>query len=236
MSRWETETFHYDKMHVRLQKCLDEVIAAAPSRVLELGCGVGLLRGELKRRLPGVQYFGCDISSAAVAQINDPQVVQADLENGPLPFPGEKFDCVVGSGVFEYVTDLPQLFTALHDRLEPGGLLVVSYYNMHHIYRRLLKGLGLKPHHHPDWKSDLRPEEFAGMLEEKGFQVTYIIPANVCLTRMSGPKTYQHPLVSRIQSRMPLKSLLGHQLIYVARKMDRSSGLRTESRPTRLAL
>lgn len=220
MSRWETETFNYSKPHVRLLKCAEEAARDSPKSVFELGCGLGLLREELLRRLPDLDYFGCDVSHAAVAQLDNPQIVQTDLRADPLPFSGVTFDCIVGSGVFEYIEDLGGLFAELHSRLNPNGRLVASYYNMRHAYRRVLHALGKKPHRHPDWRNDLSPGEFRMLLERAGFRIEKVLPVNVCLTWMRGPKESQRALVSHLQARMPLKELFGHQLIYVGRKRE----------------
>lgn len=220
MSRWETETFNYSRPHVRLLKCAEEAARNSPKTVFELGCGLGLLREELLRRLPNLDYHGCDVSHSAVARLNDPHVVQTDLRADPLPFPGMTFDCIVGSGVFEYIEDLSGLFAELHSRLHGNGRLVASYYNMRHAYRRILHALGKTPHRHPDWRNDLSPKEFRALLERAGFKIEKVLPVNVCLTGMKGPKESQHPLVSWLMARMPLKDQFGHQLIYVARKAE----------------
>jgi len=117
---WETQTFSYNTFHLRLQKCLREATAAAPRSILELGCGVGVLRQRLLEQMPDVDYYGCDVSHSAVEQLADPQVVQCDLNLDPIPFYPSKFDCVVGSGILEYIAALPDFLVAVRERLTPG--------------------------------------------------------------------------------------------------------------------
>jgi SAM-dependent methyltransferase len=218
-SGWETETFRYNSLHLRLQKVLREVAAVKPANVLEIGCGVGVLRKEILRLLPGIDYFGCDISHSAVSAIAHPRVVQADLIRDPLPFPGTAFDCVTGSGILEYLPDLESFLGQVRSRLRVGGTLVVSYYNMRHLYRRCLLALGVTPHRHPEWKNDLSLSQFEEVMARRGFEILKRVPVNVCLTRMKGPKAYQAPWVSKMQERAPeaLLNLFAHQMIYVAR-------------------
>jgi SAM-dependent methyltransferase len=229
MSCWETETFKYDRLHVRLQKCLALAAGENPRTLLELGCGVGLFRAEIKRRLPELDYYGCDISASAVERIGDPHVVQADLAKDPLPFEPVSFDVIAGSGILEYIPDIPSFLGDVHRRLNPQGVLAVSYYNMGHLYRRLVKAVGLKPHRHPDWRNDLSSRDFERLLEDAGLLVEKVIPVNVCLTRLRGAKYDQHPLIQKIQAGMPAKRLFGHQLTYVARKKAGGNVILNES-------
>lgn len=55
----------------------------------------------------------------------EPDVVH-DLEDLPLPFPDDSFDCVFGSHVFEHVskTAFLDLVADLHRILKPGGYLI----------------------------------------------------------------------------------------------------------------
>ena len=42
-SVWEDETKTYDRMHYRLALVLKEIDCINPTRILEFGCGVGVL-------------------------------------------------------------------------------------------------------------------------------------------------------------------------------------------------
>ena len=220
-TRWEEETFSYDQLHLRLQRCLAEIEALHPRSVLELGCGVGILRAEILRVLPQVGYFGCDISQAAVTQINDPHVVRVVLGEEPLPFADRTFDCIVGSGIFEYIADLPAFVRSLHGKLNHGGALVCSYYNLVHLYRRVSEILGRSEYSHPEWKNRISLREFARVLESAGFVLERSRPTDVGLFRPRGAKSHEtlpRALASRIIGRTPLQYLLAYQNVYVCRK------------------
>lgn len=220
-SPWETETFRYDKLHLRLRKCLDEVVGCHPARVLELGCGVGILRRAILEALPGVEYYGCDISQAAVSTLRDPRVVRADLRTDPIPFEGLHFDCVVGSGILEYIDNLSGLFESIHARLAPDGCLVSSYFNMHHFYRRVLKKVGLSPHRHPEWRNDLMLSELDRIMTRSGFQVTRWTPVNLCLTRVRRIRTDEPDWYARLGMALPwwAKAAFAYQVVFHARRM-----------------
>lgn len=214
---WEEETFKYDSLHLRIRKCLREVVRLQPKSVLELGCGVGILRNELLRSLPRVAYYGCDVSEEAVRKLNDPNIVRVDLHKEPLPFEGQRFSCVVGSGIFEYIPDLASFLAQVRDRLEENGALVASYYNMTHLYRRIRDLLGLSVSRHSEWRNTLSPSQFTEELEKAGFQVEKWIPVDI---RIGKPKvrTRQNALAECLNDWSPLKGLLGSQIVFVCRR------------------
>ncbi|MBE7488034.1 MAG: class I SAM-dependent methyltransferase [Candidatus Omnitrophica bacterium] len=220
-SPWETETLRYDKLHLRLRKCLEQVVDCHPGRILELGCGIGILRNAIRQALPDIDYFGCDISQTAVSALQDPQVVRADLRSEPLPFGEILFDCVAGSGILEYVEDLPGLFASIHSRLTPNGFLVASYFNMHHLYRRVLATLGGSPHRHGEWRNNLSLAELGRILSDNGFQVIRWVPVNLCLTRVRHIWTDEPGWYAKMGMMLPFqaKSAFAYQVVFQARKI-----------------
>jgi SAM-dependent methyltransferase len=204
-------------MHQRLQFVLMEVIKFAPTSVFELGPGMGVLRAELLRRLPGLRYFGCDVSRSAIEAINDPNVLCVDLNRDPLPFAGQTFDCIVGSGIIEYIDDVPALLAGLRQRLLSGGRLIVSYFNMWHIYRRSLLFRGLRPYRHPTWRNDYFFSEIRGMLRGAGFALRDQIPTDVCLGSHCAMGQYRFtPAQLRLLRHLPRIGLFTDTAVFVA--------------------
>lgn len=214
---WESMAHKYNILHVRLQLILEEVAAAFPTSVFEIGCSMGVLRRELLRRLPGLVYHACDVSQSAVDAINDPNVVRADLNHDPLPFANRKFDCIVGSGVFEYVADVPGLLTKLRGMLNPGGRLVVSYFNMKHLYRRWQRFRGWPPFRNPTWLNDYSLDEFRNLLRKTGFRVFSQIPYSVGLKNSPsiGEERFSAAAVRRMRH-LPFIKHFTHQMVYAA--------------------
>lgn len=216
--RWEREAHNYNMLHVRLRLIRDEVLRLAPVSVLELGCGTGVLRGELLAGLPHLKYFGCDVSESAVAALGDPNVVRVDLNSEPPPFAGQRFECVVASGTLEYICDLPGLLSALRERTTAGGGLVVSYFNMRHVWRRLQQLRGRVPHRHPTWVNDYSLREFGGLLRAAGYSILRRIPSNLGLrgSPSVGQERWSAPALRRLRG-LPLVGLFAHQMVFVCR-------------------
>ncbi|MBV7703092.1 class I SAM-dependent methyltransferase [Nocardia nova] len=97
-------------------------------RILDAGCGSGLLFAALRDR--GAVVTGIDASARMLEQARqhlgaDADVRVADLAD-PLPFPDDAFDDVVASLVLHYLRDWGPTLAELRRVLVPGGRLLVS--------------------------------------------------------------------------------------------------------------
>ncbi len=96
-----------------------------PPRILDVGCGTGLLRS----RLDGVvgDYVGVDLSAAAVEAAERRRLPRSRFLVGDvasLDLGG--FDVIVLNEMLYYVEDVPGFLRRLGDLLEPSGLLLLS--------------------------------------------------------------------------------------------------------------
>jgi ubiquinone/menaquinone biosynthesis C-methylase UbiE len=100
-------------------------------RVLDVGCGTGLLAARLRRELPRVRVVGCDFSHgmlAHAARRSDPAaLVQATAL--ALPFADARFDAVVSTEAFHWFPDPVRALREFRRVLAPGGRILVSLVN-----------------------------------------------------------------------------------------------------------
>jgi len=103
-----------DALHTRL-------LAAGFVAVLRKPLSVATLHAALRRWLPAAETpRPCWDDAAALAALQGSgELVAADIENGPWPLPGRRFDAVV---VTHYLWR--PLWPALLDSLAPGGVLL----------------------------------------------------------------------------------------------------------------
>ena len=112
--------------------------ADAPRRILDVGCGNGIIGDRLLRRYPKAELTAYDVSRAAVASARlnfgrhgfaDRATVLRASHMKQVPAP-ERFDLIVTNPPFHdgHKTDISvsiDLFHAASDRLAPGGHLVL---------------------------------------------------------------------------------------------------------------
>jgi ubiquinone/menaquinone biosynthesis C-methylase UbiE len=104
---------------------LDEVVALAPKRVIEVGCG----RGEFAEALvkAGIEVVAVD-QSARMVELTAARGVDARLGDvQELPFPDANFDVAVANYMLYHVPDLDRGLSELARVLpRPGGVLVAA--------------------------------------------------------------------------------------------------------------
>jgi len=96
------------------------------ARVLEAGCGTGLVLERLRAGAPAV---GIDLSRGMLTRAGKRglPVAQADLLR--LPFPDGAFDVVCSFKVLAHVERIEDAVAELARVTRPGGLLVLEFYN-----------------------------------------------------------------------------------------------------------
>ncbi len=113
----------------------------AGKRVLEAGCGTGLLLEPVSHAAE--EAVGVDLSFGMIqhARKRGLNVVQGDLTN--LPFPDGYFDVIYSCKVLAHVPDITKVLAELDRVTAPGGRLLLEFYNRHsvrYLVRRLRPG------------------------------------------------------------------------------------------------
>lgn len=102
-----------------------------PEKVLDFGCGTGLVTFYLRDRVP--HLFGYDPSSGMREQflqkIDQLQALNVQLIDD-LDASNETFDCIFGSLVFHHIVDVEETFHMLIEKLNPGGVLIVLDFDL----------------------------------------------------------------------------------------------------------
>lgn len=128
-------TFKFNGYSRSLEKYLEEHLPPLPaqSRVLDAGCGTGLLTLALLKVLDQpLRITAIDLSSSSLAtarravaensgRTQSVRFAQANLLQ--LPFADDSFDLIMTSGVLEYVP-LSDGFTELARVIRPGGYML----------------------------------------------------------------------------------------------------------------
>ncbi len=99
-------------------------------RVLDFGCGIGLLSGCLKQQIPLARIDGFDPSSRSIARVPQDLVAQGTFTHELGTLTGS-YDLVVVANVFHHI-EKPQrqkTVDTLKSLLVPGGNLIIFEHN-----------------------------------------------------------------------------------------------------------
>lgn len=146
-------------------------------RILDIGCGGGLLSEPMARL--GATVVGADAATRniPVAQVHaDQSGLNIDYRHTTaedLAAAGEQFDVVLNMEVVEHVADPLAYLTACQQLLKPGGLMICSTLNRNPksflmaiigaewVMRWLPKGTH-------DWAKFITPDELYGLIRQAG--------------------------------------------------------------------
>jgi 2-polyprenyl-6-hydroxyphenyl methylase / 3-demethylubiquinone-9 3-methyltransferase len=149
-------------------------------RVLDIGCGGGILSEPLARL--GADVIGADPSrtnieaAKAHAAASRVRVDYRATTAEALADAGERFDIVLAMEVVEHVTDVTLFVARCAEMVKPGGLMVTATIN------RTLKSFALAivgaeyvlrwlPRGTHQWEKFVTPNELAAALDDAGLEI-----------------------------------------------------------------
>jgi ubiquinone/menaquinone biosynthesis C-methylase UbiE len=160
---------------VELTALVGSAVLPASGRVLDLGCGDGLLTGVIRSSIGATwELVGVDRDPAEVAQAETTgiyeriHVASADR----IPEPDASFDLVFSNSVLEHVDDLPGVLAESARLLKPGGRFVATVPSER--FRSMLGGPGVLGRF-ATGAADRRTYELA--IDRRLAQLTYWSPA-----------------------------------------------------------
>ncbi len=129
----ESSTFFAQYKAEKLAEWLPEFFTEAPKKILDFGCGDGLMTHFVKQQFPTAQVYGVDPSSEsiAIAQQNYPDL-SFYVSGETLSFFEENtFDVIYTAGVFHHIpfSEHEHYTKELNRILKPSGVLIVFELN-----------------------------------------------------------------------------------------------------------
>jgi malonyl-CoA O-methyltransferase len=114
-----------------------ELMAIAPKRVLDVGCGTGHYTRQLKRKYSSAKVMGLDLARGMIeqAKANNDWLTQWGLKQGceyicgdmdHLPFEDNSLDLIFSNLALQWSLNPAETFAEWSRVLKPGGLLIFS--------------------------------------------------------------------------------------------------------------
>ncbi len=123
----------------QIRKFREQGYVLSPKDILDVGCGNGSFSYELKCDSPNASICGIDISNKLAGKANQlklkdqtkvmSEVLLVDLESEELlkELSNKKFDIIVFSLVFDYISDIQNTLESYAKLLNKGGLLGFTF-------------------------------------------------------------------------------------------------------------
>jgi SAM-dependent methyltransferase len=217
--------------HRRLELLLRCTGAHRPRRLLDVGCGTGVVARSICSALKSAEVVGIDFSFEMLRQAGrggHPRVLVLQADAMHVPFREASFDFVYALGVMDYVSPHQRtLVEAAYALLGEEGAFVFTHPNGRSLPRRLRDGLRrrLKPATAAVAARPVDAADVARALTDAGFEIisshfiTYGLglvawPWSIALSR----------LLESILAQTRLAEPLAWSVLWVARKPARGRG------------
>jgi trans-aconitate 2-methyltransferase len=172
----------YERFRVEREQPFHDLVALITQRgirrVVDLGCGTGLLTAALHRELDAGETLGVDSSPAMLERASTLAVPGLRFVRGDINEwqPEEPVDVVFSNAALQWLPDHPKLFHRLTEMLASGGELAVQVpANFDHVSHTLASQVAREEPfasamgHYVRTFAVLAPEAYATLLHELGF-------------------------------------------------------------------
>jgi len=209
-------------------------------RILDVGCGDGLLIKEIIERLPKEKYiiYGIDITPIQIKKAKQrlKKYKNVKIISGnalKMPFKPDFFDVVIQTEVLEHIEQPEIIMKEMNRVLKPNGLLYLTTPNAisFNFYEFFTHKLGYplyriykKKHRKTAEQYDvpLKPKRLGKIAKDSGFKVLKLNPVIVLIPAFMlkyTPRLIRKPYVkfAELMEKTPLK-ILGRLLVLKAQK------------------
>ena len=158
-------------------------VERVPEKILEIGCGTGLLTSQLQRTFPSDGLYLNDLveelcyHAATVNHVPRKHCFPGEVEKLFLPL---SFDLIASASTFQWFTPPEETFKKLSKRLEQRGVLVFSTFGKFNLREiRLTTGGGLDYRNKEELEKMLKPYFEIELIEEEFHMLEFDTPLAV---------------------------------------------------------
>lgn len=129
---------------IRYKIILNELRRRQKGRLLDIGCGEGVLLEGARRHGFDVSGIDCSERAVEICHRKNLDVVCLDIEDQGLPF-NEEFDVIIAADVIEHLHDHYKFLASVNNCLREKGLLFLTTPNSSWLFYRAYYLLGKTP-------------------------------------------------------------------------------------------
>jgi methionine biosynthesis protein MetW len=115
------------------EPCRPEILSMIPAsskKVLSVGCGSGVIEGELIKRGHNVVGIPLDSVIAAAAEAKGVNVIHGDFASSKAQLADSRFDCILFTNVLHLVDNPVEILESFLELLSPEGRMIVCTPNL----------------------------------------------------------------------------------------------------------
>ncbi len=127
----------------RLTMCLNLLPETRVPRLLDIGCGTGIILPELTRLAEEIWAVDNQLQERSLRGMMNLERISANLAAADLlhlPFQGDYFDAVLLISILEHIEDLQAACAEILRVLKPGGMVVAGFPTKNALTDKLLGG------------------------------------------------------------------------------------------------
>lgn len=116
-------------------------------KILDIGCGDGLILRSIKNKFKNTSLFGIDLSEDNQKFLKQHNILVqgVDISSEKLPFKDNSLDIIICTEVIEHVFDCQHMVNEMYRVLKKNGTLFITTHNSFNFYMRLKYLLGIIP-------------------------------------------------------------------------------------------
>jgi 2-polyprenyl-3-methyl-5-hydroxy-6-metoxy-1,4-benzoquinol methylase len=163
------------------------------NRILDVGCGNGMLLEEAKKR--GWKVYGTEFTDNQISYLISKGISAYQGRLNPSAFDNDFFDVIISSEVIEHINNPLEEMSCFYKFLRRGGLVYITTPNFNAIERFILKN-NYEVIEYPEHLCYYTPKTLNLLMKTVGFKKLKVTTTGISIDKIKRGKSKQKPTYS----------------------------------------